>query len=193
MSVPVGVTVVDRAGWGALPPRCQTPLDRAAQRGTALHYTASQADMVPGHHPGCYQRVLGIQAFHQTTRGWCDIAYSYVVCLHGAVFTCRGRGVRTAAQGTTQGNDAYHAVAFLGTDRAGRADVTPVARRALRWAIGWCNAWAGAAEVRPHSFFHPTACPGDELRAWLAAGMPVEAPGGGDGPHGGRALLLTEG
>lgn len=173
MSLPEGVTLVDRAGWGARPARCSAQLEKAAQEGTALHYTASLADMVPGHHPGCYQRVAGIQAFHQTTRGWCDVAYSYLVCQHGGVFEGRGVGVRTAGQGTTPGNDAYHAVAFLGTDRPGRADVTGLARAGLRWAVEHCNAWSGAGLVRPHSWFHPTACPGDELRAWLAAGMPT--------------------
>jgi hypothetical protein len=30
-------------------------------------------------------------------------------------------------------------------------------------------------EVLPHSAFKATDCPGDEIRSWIAAGMPVES------------------
>jgi hypothetical protein len=107
------------------------------------------------------------------TRGWADIAYSYLVCKHGFVFEGRGVGIRTAAQGTNAGNDAFHAVCFLGDDTANRDDITDPGRRAMREAVTLCNAWAKVKEVRPHSFFHPTGCPGDELRSWIIRGLPV--------------------
>lgn len=164
--------LVTRAQWDARPPKSITPLVLSAQAGTAVHYTASDADE-QADHARCADRVKGIQTFHMDSNGWADIAYSYLPCKHGWVFEGRRRGVRTAAQGTTAGNDAYHAVCFLGDDSAGRDDVTDAGRLAVRQAVEYCNAWSGATGVRPHSSFKATACPGDELRAWIARGMPI--------------------
>jgi hypothetical protein len=164
--------LVSRAGWGARPPRNRQSLDRSAQRGTAVHYTASDADEQASH-ANCAGRVRGIQQFHMDGNGWADIAYSFLACKHGTVYEGRGRGIRTAAQGTDAGNDGYHAVCFLGDDTAGRDDVTDAGRQAIADAVRHCNAWAGVDEVRPHSSFKATACPGDQLRAFVAAGMPT--------------------
>jgi hypothetical protein len=165
------VRLVNRAEWGARPPQQRQLLAKNEQKGTAVHYTAADADE-QADHLRCAGRVRGIQAFHIDGRGWSDIAYSYLVCKHGYVFEGRCRGIRTAAQGTNDGNDGYHAVCFLGDDSAGRDDVTDPGRAAMRDAVIWCNAWAGVDEIRPHSSFHSTACPGDDLRVWITAGMP---------------------
>lgn len=167
--------LVSRESWGARPPKNQTPLDRAIQLGTACHYSASDADE-QADHANCARRVRAIQDFHMDGRGWADIAYSYLACKHGFVYEGRGRGVRTAAQGTNAGNDTYHAVCFLGDDTADRDDATDAGREAIRAAVMHCNAWSAAEEVRPHSFFKATACPGEDLRAWIAAGLPVAHP-----------------
>lgn len=164
--------LVSRADWGARAPRNRQPLDRNAQRGSAVHYTAADADE-QADHANCAGRVRGIQSFHMDGNGWADIAYSFLACKHGTVFEGRGRGVRTAAQGTDAGNDAYHAVCFLGDDTSGRDDVTGAGREAIAAAVAHCNAWAGVDGVRPHSSFKATACPGDQLRAFIAAGMPT--------------------
>jgi len=173
--------LVSRADWGARPPRSRTPLDRAAQLGTAVHYSAADADE-QSDHARCAIRVRAIQAFHMDARGWADIAYSYLACKHGLVYEGRGRGVRTAAQGTTAGNDAWHAVCFLGDDTPARDDVTDAGREAVRDTVLHCNAWSDATGVRPHSAFHATACPGDQLRDWVAAGMPLATPKEDDMP-----------
>jgi hypothetical protein len=166
------VNLIPRSSWGARAPKNRTPLVRKEQRGTAVHYSASNADEQASH-TNCAARVKGIQTFHMDGRKWSDIAYSYLVCKHGFVFEGRGLGIRTAAQGTNSGNDAFHAVCFLGDDTANRDDVTDLGRRALRDAILMCNGWADKSEIRPHSFFHPTGCPGDELRSWIIRGIPV--------------------
>jgi hypothetical protein len=166
--------LVTRAQWGARPAKNRTDLNRRTQRGTAVHYSASDADE-QADHKNCAKRVRGIQTFHLDGRGWADIAYSYLVCKHGVVFEGRGRGIRTAANGTNAGNTGYHAVCFLGDDTAVRDDVTDAGREAIREAVFHCNAWAGVGETRPHSFFKATGCPGEDLRGWIARGMPVSA------------------
>jgi len=164
--------VVPRYVWGAASATGRTSMDPAVARGLAVHYSAMLGDWVQSH-DDCAGRVRSIQRFHMQERGWADIAYSWLVCHHGYRFMGRDLGIRTAAQGTTEGNDAYHAVCFLGADTAGRDDVTDPGRVAILDCIAEVQAWAPhALEVRPHSFFHPTGCPGDELHAWIAAGHP---------------------
>jgi hypothetical protein len=166
--------LVTRAQWGARAPRQRQALAKSQQAGTAVHYSAADADE-QADHGNCDNRVRGIQNFHMDGRGWSDIAYSYLACKHGYVFEGRGRGIRTAAQGTNWGNDGYHAVCFLGDDTAGRDDVTDIGRAAIKDAVTHCNAWAGVSGVRPHSSFHSTACPGDDLRGWITRGMPTSS------------------
>jgi hypothetical protein len=168
------VILISRDGWGARPPKDRTPLDRSAQEGTAVHYTGADADE-QADHANCAARVRGIQSYHMDTKGWADIAYSDVVCKHGYVFMGRDLGIRTAANGTDHGNTAYHAVCFLGDDSANRDDVTDPGRQAIKWAVDRCNTWAGVHGVQPHSYFKATDCPGDQLRAWIAAGLPLSA------------------
>jgi hypothetical protein len=121
-------------------------------------------------HANCAARVRGMQRFHMEEKGWLDVAYNHVFCRHGFVFVGRGFGARSAANGTTESNDGYHAVCFLGDDSAGRADVTPDARRALEQLIAeYRRRYPAAREVRPHSDFFATECPGDELRALIRA------------------------
>lgn len=171
--MPVG-TYISRNAWDARNPKSVTPLVHSQQRGTGVHYSGGAAE-ARLNHAECANVVRSIQRFHMDTRGWADIAYSFLPCNHGAIFVGRGRGVRTAANGTNSGNDGYHAVCFLGGDRDGRADVTPEGLAALKIAISDCNSWAGVKEVRPHSSFKPTECPGDEIRSWISRGMPVRS------------------
>jgi anaerobic selenocysteine-containing dehydrogenase len=106
---------------------------------------------------------------HLIEQGWLDAAYNHAFCGHGFVFAVRGFGVRSAANGTKKANDCYFAVCFLGDDSAGRADVTPEARRALEQLIAeYRRRYPKAIEVRPHSDFVATECPGDELRALIS-------------------------
>jgi hypothetical protein len=140
---------------------------RADVRGVAVHYTGMNADEQL-FHKNCAARVRGIQAYHQGHQGWLDIAYNHVFCRHGYVFVGRGFGVRSAANGTAESNDDYFAICFLGDDTSGRADVTALARRAMNELIReYRRRYPKAREVRPHSDFVATECPGDELRALI--------------------------
>jgi hypothetical protein len=95
---------------------------------------------------------------------------SFVACPHGYVFEGRGWGVRTAAQGTTFGNDHYHAACHLGG--AGDPFGDP-ARHAMRDVFDEAGRrYPRGIEIRPHSYFRATECPGDAIRAWVAAGAP---------------------
>jgi hypothetical protein len=183
---------VARAIWGARPPKTVTPIPGPV-RGVAIHYE--------GPHMGAYTPadavalVRGIQRFHMDTRGWADIAYTAVVDRFGRVFEGRGPGVRTAAQGTNDGNDHYYAVCYL----AGVDDpLTDDARVGVRAAVGWLRVAGHAGdEIRPHSSFHSTACPGDELRAYCRTltslppvPPPIPAPPPSPVPHRRRSQMF---
>jgi hypothetical protein len=133
-------------------------------RGVAVHYSGMNADERRDHR-NCAARVRAIQAFHMDGRGWNDIAYNHVFCRHGYVFVGRGFGARSAANGTEAANDRYFAVCFLGDDTKARDDVTRQARVMLaRLVMAYRRRYPKARQVRPHSAFTATECPGDELR-----------------------------
>jgi hypothetical protein len=167
MGVPNMRNLVNRTGWGAVPATCSTKLKPWQVKGCAVHYTAAQADEM-GLHNACADRVRGVQTYHMEHNGWCDIAYNFVVCRHGYIFTGRGWWNRSAAQGTNDGNAGFVAVCFLGDDTKGRDDVTDAGRLAFQRVFARFRVWyLHRPELRPHSDFHPTGCPGDELRAWI--------------------------
>jgi hypothetical protein len=167
------MNLVTRKQWGARPPTCHTPLPSSQLTGIAVHYSAANSDEQISHWK-CLERVRGIQNFHMSPAAgggegpWCDIAYNFLFCKHGYVFEGRGYETRSAAQGTNAGNDHYIAICFLGDDSKGRDDVTPAGRKALSDFINTTLARYGKRlTVKPHSFFHSTGCPGDELRAYI--------------------------
>lgn len=171
----VSSPLVTRAAWGARAPKTTTLMVASEQRGCAIHYSSAESDRV-AIHDDCAARVRAIQTYHMDQRDppFADIAYSWLVCHHGYRFAGRGLGVRTAGQGTNAGNDSYHAICFLGFDNIARDDVTPAAKRAIADCIASVRAeYKQATAVRPHSWFHATGCPGDELRAWITAGLPL--------------------
>ena len=159
--------VVTRSEWGAREPRGRDQLTSDTARGVAVHYTAMNADE-QARHETCAERVRGIQRYHMDSNGWLDIAYNHLFCKHGYVFEGRGYGIRSAANGTNEANSSYFAVCFLGDDTRRRNDVTRVARVQLaRLIMEYRRRYAKARQVRPHSAFTPTSCPGDELRGVL--------------------------
>lgn len=159
--------VVGRQAWDAVPPRGREPLPPQNARGVAVHYSGMDADE-EADHARCPPRVRAIQRYHMESKGWLDIAYSQLVCVHGYVFVGRGFGIRTAANGTTAANDNYFAICLLGNDTEGRADVTRPARHALGELIReYQRRYPHARRVRPHSAFVATECPGRELRAYI--------------------------
>lgn len=155
--------VVSRSAWGADPATSSTPI-AGPVRGVAIHHGGEEP--APVDHAKCEATVRAYQDYHMGTHGWADIAYNHLVCDHGYVFTGRGYGIRSAAQGTNEGNDSYHAICFIGNGDS----VSELALAAFAELIhAYQIRFRGANEVRPHSYFHSTGCPGSELTAWIAA------------------------
>ncbi len=160
--------LVTRAEWEAREPGYATGLDVNM---VTIHWEGP--DMFePGgaiwDHSLCAGAVRGFQAYHMDIMGWSDIAYNAVVCPHGYVFEGRGRGVRSAANGTTTANGSTYAICYMG----GEGDTfTAAARDGINDAAEWLvpptpRSWG------VHQDWVATACPGNEITGWVRAGHP---------------------
>lgn len=158
------MAVVAREQWGAPAGRAHLP-PLGDSNGFGLHYNGPAIHLTD--HADCAPAVQGIRRYHVDTRGWLDIAYSFLVCPHGTIFEGRGWGKRTAANGTTYGNSWGHAaMCLIGVDQLPTAPMLG----AVEWLCERHDARYGHVDLRPHSAFKNTACPGDPLRAWAESG-----------------------
>lgn len=152
--------LVTRKEWGAAAGRARTLLKTPL--GNTIHYEGP--GMGTFAHTTCPDKVRGIQQFHMNKRGWADIAYTSVVCPHGKVFEGRWIGVRTAAQGTNEGNKTHYAHCYL----SGKGDpLTDDARDAMHDVLAYFRANGSGRELRPHRFWHSTECPGEPLLRFI--------------------------
>ncbi|RJL34010.1 hypothetical protein [Bailinhaonella thermotolerans] len=111
-----------------------------------------------------------------------------MVCRHGYTFEGRWLGRRTAANGTTAGNDDWYAVCAL----MGDGDkVTPEMLAGIRSTVEYLWSKGARDRVNGHRDHISTSCPGGALYKWVRAGMPADGDGEEDDmPH---ILSLTAG
>lgn len=171
---PIRVVWVDRATAGLPPaPRAQMTRRPVQLLGTTVHYT----DTPDGDDP----KVRWHEIWREATQGgladrYVDTPYNAGVCKLapgvGAVLAGRpndviGAHTRPIANHPTPptwpdvANLYTLGVALVGTHP------TPEALAALRAYLFVANAGEHAPLIFPHSFWDPTACPGDELRGFL--------------------------
>ncbi|XP_053440380.1 N-acetylmuramoyl-L-alanine amidase [Nycticebus coucang] len=111
----------------------------------------------------CVASMRSMQRFHQNTRGWDDIGYSFVVGSDGYVY--EGRGWHWVGAHTRGHNSRGFGVAFVGNYTA--ALPTEAALRTARDLLPRCAVRAGL--LRPdyallgHRQLVHTHCPGDAL------------------------------
>lgn len=105
----------------------------------------------------------GLQSFHQNTRGWSDIGYSYVVFPSGRIYEGRGYGVIGAH---CPGHNTEPSVAVAGSydDHL----PTPQAREALSFVAKVTK----ARKWRGHREGFSTSCPGDKFYGWVTNNAP---------------------
>jgi hypothetical protein len=144
--------LIRRDAWGAAPPRGKPIAIPTPVRDLFLHHSASP--------DGGPSTVRAIQKFHQETRGWADIAYTWLYSPRDRVFY-EGRGPAVAGAHTRNHNRTSHAVCVLGN-----YEVTAPPRHVISdladWAYWHGGVW-GPNFYRPHLDVAATACPGKHL------------------------------
>ena len=153
---------VSRAQWGARPPKNRSRI--SSSNGVYVHHSAGPES----------QTVKQIQNFHMDSRGWSDIAYSWLVDRNGTIYEGRGWGV--AGAHTAGYNSSSHAVCYIGNTSASPAPAK--AKASINAVIAEHNRRYRSGYVRPHRAVASTACPGNDLAAWVAAGRPGGASSG---------------
>lgn len=155
---------VTRSEAGLIKPRSISHNIAPDTGGVAIHYgggpqSAADSD---SNHQKCVDTWMAWQRYHMQT-SFVDIAYTGGFCNHGYAFAGRGAGVRTGANGTNTGNYSFYAIVWIG----GKGQVpTRVACDAADWWIVKLRTAGAGLEVRPHSSFKSTECPGVSLRAY---------------------------
>lgn len=153
-----------RRDWGARPARGVLVVKRFTR--IAIHYSTGQelgrADIASW--------VRSIQLDHQVNRGWSDIGYNFLISADGHVWEGRGWSV-LGAHCPGRNSDSL-GVCFLGNDDPGVNDLTPEAKLAIKYLIEeFRSRYGEPVEIFPHRRYKATACPGDEITAWIAGGL----------------------
>ena len=163
---------VSREHWGATPRGATvTTHPIGGTEGVTLHWEGPH--MGPFEHGLCAVKVRGIQRFHKEDRKWADIAYNLLVCPHGYVFEGRGVGVRSAANGSTQTNDDWYAVCYLGGELDG---FTENGKAGFTYAVRLLRRAGAGPKVNGHRDHKATSCPGPSIYAWLQTADFSEEP-----------------
>jgi len=162
------VTIVTRPQWDARSPSSAVDLAKWSQRtGFVVHYSAANKD----------QTVRSIQNFHMDSNGWRDIGYNWLVTVDGRVWEGRQHTWDAIGAHVQDHNTENIGCCMIGTD----ADVTDEAKRSIRWLYDEACRLAGRTLAkRYHSQYASTSCPGNNLRAWVQAGMPISTTEGDD-------------
>ncbi|MEX0991572.1 MAG: N-acetylmuramoyl-L-alanine amidase [Actinomycetota bacterium] len=142
-------TIHLRNEWNARPRsnsnQCQ-PIDYApAVKAAFVHHTDT---------PNAYTKdevddiLRGIQAYHMNGRGWCDIAYNFLIDKFGRVWEGRDGGItKPVVSGATQGvNTGSVSVSLIGSHQ--RARPKAAAMTALKRFLAWR---LDIAHVRPNT------------------------------------------
>lgn len=123
-----------RSTWGAAPPVRANSVARSVNL-AVVHHTAGTNDYLASDVPAILR---SIQAFHQGSRGWNDIAYNFLVDRFGGIWEGRAGGVGLPVVGAhaTGVNTGSVGVAVLGDFSTG-ATPTDAAVGAVGDVVGW--------------------------------------------------------
>lgn len=152
------VTLVSRQDWGARPPRSATPLNFSRVGKFIIHYSGASRS----------QTVRSIQNYSMDTKGYSDIDYNYII-KDGTIYIGRGDNI---GGHTLNNNSTSIGACVIGQD----GDATEADFAAIRDLYEWvCNRVGRRLRVMGHRDANPgqTDCPGDQIEAWINAGMPV--------------------
>lgn len=153
------VAIVSRAQWGARPPTSVVRTTWSKRIGVAVHYSAGSPTSTP----------RDLQDYAMNQLGYMDGHYNFLVDRNGVAY--EGRGWLVVAAHSAGNNTAWIGICFIGRDN----DVTDAAKNTIRALYDEANRLSGKTlQFSGHGQLPGanTDCPGNNLRAWVAAGMP---------------------
>ena len=151
--------IISRKSWGARASRSRSTVSWSQRREFIVHYSEGPTT----------QSVRSIQDFHMDGRGWADIGYNFLVDVSGRIY--EGRGWLVQGSHAPGHNTSGIGVCMIGRD----GDATPAAKRSIRWLYDEAVRLAGRNLAKlGHRDVYATSCPGNELYAWVRAGMPAD-------------------
>lgn len=158
-----------RSAWGARTARLKVPrLDGRHVVGVALHWPGDSTRRDTVDEVAAALRVWQTQ--HIDGNAWSDIAYQEAIDQAGNVYRLRGLRYQSAANGDTAVNETYGAVLLVLAigEKPSEAMIAAVRRVVARHR----KAFPRSTRIVPHSAIRPqpTDCPGDQVRALIAAG-----------------------
>lgn len=145
--------ILPRSAWGARAPTCRSLTNPYRM---VVHHTASPTNdsMTPE------QRLRQTQAFHMDTRGYCDIAYNFLMSRDARVWEGRGDGVLGGH--TLNQNGGNMALCIIGTYTTDA--LTPQQECAAAGWMAWQSSIHGITldrnNVKGHREWGATECPG---------------------------------
>jgi hypothetical protein len=157
------VNILPRTAWNAAPPRWQ---EKISSSGVFIHYNGPEVgrNILAGDYESVASFIKNIQSFHMgPSRGWPDLAYSFIVDSVGRAWTGRGWGV--AGAHTLNHNWSSHAI-FL--PLGGNQQPTEAQIATCRLVVEEHNRRFGVGFVRGHREVNSTSCPGDPVMARIA-------------------------
>ena len=190
--------VQPRSAWNARPARCSSK--DANKYRMAIHHTFTP----PSSSGGYAARIRSIQAYHQDTRGWCDIGYHFLVTEDGRVW--EGRPVDRMGAHVAHQNTGNIGVSFVGCFQKGACDGISSSNVPTEAAIEGAghvmhalaqkfNISPSPADIKGHRDHAgaSTECPGDGLEARIPdlitmADGAAQPPAQGPTESPGRAL-----
>lgn len=132
-----------------------------------LHYEGVDVAL-PKDEAAEFKQVENIWKYHMNN-GYDAGAYSFMVGGLGNVYEFRGIQFRSAANGTTLGNNSSFAICFaIGPN----GKLTDAMKEGGLYALGLCRPHVQYDTVYPHKKWKPTQCPGSQIAAWIDAGLP---------------------
>jgi len=157
------VAIVSRTTWGARAPKAIYRM-RLPVAETWIHHTADAGPPSPTL-DGEARFMRATQDFHMNTRGWNDIAYSYMIMPSGNIYEGRGWGVVGAH--TENHNSISHAICFAGNYQNMMPSSVALlsAAQLIRQGMNQGFVKPGTHPSGGHRDVAATACPGGNLYA----------------------------
>jgi hypothetical protein len=159
-----GLGIVTREEWGARPTRCTS--GDATKRRFAIHHTVSGSS-----DPA--RQLRGIQNYHMSTLGWCDVGYHFLIGSDGRVY--EGRPLHLLGAHVADHNSGNIGISFIGcyhtSGCSGLGPSTPssamvdVAGRLLGTLSRLYGISLSSTTVKGHRDYPgaSTTCPGNNL------------------------------